>query len=1113
MRWISSKTARWAATAFFTACWAYALVTRFTNIFLALRPEKMTMLGVAMVATSLVSVFIFHKLLPRITREIQLMAALKTAALSALAAAALLLFVFQPLYFPEHHLLEIMPHPPSDGGNLTVITIHRIELPGGEKLGVPPSIIDLQGNWHMDSGSDTITWTGDPEAKISYPRLMQAGIEILFKVGPQEGKVRILWDGQEHFINLDAPIESTQSIVLMPALDWHRADLTRKILVGVARMAEFLGLSALICILAFLPKVIKIRNARTIIIIAGALLLLIPLVYAVDPPVQFQDSNLEAAVRDMLNQPEGTLRQHKLLTIAKLDASSYQIADLEGIQHLRNLAFLNLRDNSITDITQLSTLVRLADLNLRGNAVSDIAPLAALTNLESLNLRNNSITDLTPLVMLTNLRELNLYGIQLRDDIALLKNYPNLMRLNVRSCGISDLSLLAELMARGILQDDPSGLRAEVDIRDNPIPRQPTDGYAPLRPYWENITDRVPYVLPVFITLETPSFSHTGGFHETGFSLELSTQDPQAVIHYTLDGSEPSQGSPLYDQPLRISNRAGEPDVYSQIGEISPHWKEPIGEVFKATVVRVKAFYLDGSYSAIATHTYFVDQDMSGRYSLPIVSISVEPDHFFDYLEGIYVKGIKYDEGNGHITGVDANYWESGGQWERPIHIEFFDTSGERYLAQDGGVRIHGSNIRTLPQKSLRIYADDQYGQSDNFSYEFFPGLRDAVQNDPIREFKVLLLRNSGTLSSYPIFRDTIMHTLLDHTSLDILTYHPVIVFLNGEYWGLYNLRETMNEHYLKAHYQIDPDKAVVLEKKYQLSFGTKGDEAHYLDLLNYIIDNNISEPEHYSYISTKMDIDNFIDYQITEIYSANRRWPFDNIKYWRYKTDEYQPDAPYGQDGRWRWFLFDLDTAFGYGVSDIQEDTLLRATGEFLLRSLLGNSDFRIQFINRFADHLNTSFTPQRFIGIIDEMQGAIDREIPEHMRRWNVMGNSIDFWEETVDVMRDFANERPAFTRQHIKDYFNLPGTAVVTLKTDSDKGYIRINSIDITADTPGVMRADEWNGIYFKGVPIKLTAIPNSGYKFTGWEGIEQSGSEVIIELDEDQTLTANFIIVDP
>jgi len=1114
MRWINSKTTRWAATAICTTCWSYALVARFTNFFMAPRLDKIILLGAAMIPTGLFSLLIFHSLRPRIASKFRPKAVLKTATLSALAAAVLLLFFFQPLYFPEHHLLEIMPCPPLSKGDLTIFSIYRVELPGGEKLRIPPFLMDLQNNWQVNSSNGSITWTGGPEDKISFTHLMQAGIEIVFKVGPQQGKARILWNSQEHLLDLNTPIEGTQNITLMPTLDWSRADLTRKVLVGFAMVAEFLGLSILICISSILPRIFSIRNSKTIIICTAALLLLLPLVYAADPPVQFQDTHLETAVREILDQPSGIIRQHKLLTIARLDASSYEIASLDGIQYLRNLASLNLRDNHITEITRISQLTSLQDLNLRGNAINDITPLTTLTKLESLNLRDNPIKDLSPLSNLTYIRELNLHGIPLENNIELLENFPNLTRLNVRDCAVTDISLLAKLMALGILQNDPlSDTRAEVDIRDNPIQRQPTDGYASIRPFWERIYDRVPFVLPVFNTLDAPTFSHIGGFYEEDFWLVLSTQDPQTAIHYTLDGSEPTQHSSLYNQPLQVSSRIGQPNKLSAISTITPQWKEPSGEVFKATVIRAKVFHPDGSHSATGTQTYFVDPNMAKRYTLPIMSIIVDPDHFFDYDKGIYVTGHAYDPYEGRFNYLNSNYNQRGGMWERPAHIEFFSTSGIQALSQDIGVRIHGASIRHYPQKSLRLIADDRYGQWGDFENKFFSGLYNSVQGDPITQFKTLLLRNSGNNSNYPLFRDNIMHALISHTALDTLAYYPVLGFLNGEYWGIYNMRENLDEHYLAAHYQIEPHQVVIMERNSQINFGEPSDAFHYQALLKYIRDNDTNDPEHYNYIATQMDIDNFIDYQIAEIYSANKNWPSDNIKYWRYKNDAYQPDAPYGQDGRWRWLLFDLDTGFGYGESaSFQDNTLLQATGEFLIRSLFENSEFRRQFINRFADHLNTSFAPQRVISIIDKMQSTINPEMPEHIQRWRVMEDSMDVWDKNVGIMRSFVSQRPVYVRLHILDYFNLTGTADITLLTDSAKGHIRINSIDITTDTPGVIDTNDWSGTYFEGVPISLSAIPNPGFQFAGWIGIDLPDSDVNLVLNEDLSLTANFIPAD-
>ena len=1110
MRLASNKTLRLFAIVFFAVCWAYALVTRFTGFFMAPRIEKIILLDSALLAAGIFSILIFNRLLPKIISDIQNTKVLNTVLLSMLVTAALLVFIIQPLNFPENHSLEIIPLSPSDKGSLTLVSIHRINLPGGKKEPVPPGNLDLQGGWQNTLENDSLTWAGDPQAKITYARFMQSGIEITFETGPDQGQARILWDGKERILDLSASKQSKKTIALIPALDWHRADLVWQFLVALAWIAEFFGLSVVISIILLILTKTTFRNFKPIIIFSFVLLVLIPLINAFDPVIEFQDSNLSAVLREAIDQPNGDLRLHKLLTIVKIEASGREIVNLEGIQHLRKLESLKLRENNITIIDQLRYLTRLRELDLRDNSVSDISPLEKLINLESLNLRNNPVTDLSPLKKLVQLIDLNLTDISLKYDIAILLYHPNLTRLNIRNCDVTDLTVLAELFSRGALQDNPaSRRRAQLDIRDNPISRDLVDGYAPLRPFWENISERAPFVLPKFNTIAKPTFSHTGGFYSDDFWLTLSSQDDQAVIYYTLDGSEPTRNSPIYSQPVRIQNRANQPNQVSAISTTSDQWKEPLGEVFKATVVRAKVFNHDGAQSATVTHTYFVEPDMSERYTLTLISINTDPDYLFGIDQGIYVTGRKFYEQDGKFI---ANYHQTGSEWERPVSIEYFDPSGVRLLAQNGGIRIQGASIRKYPQKSFRLYADDSYDESDYFEYDFFPDSRDAIQYQSITRYKTLILRNSGNNAEYPGFRDTIMNTLFSHTTLDPLSFHPALVFLNSEYWGIYNLRENLDEFFISSRYLLDPREIVILERDAQVNTGQPGDEAHYQALLDYIRTHDITSAEHYDFIAAQMDIDNFIDYQIAEIYSANNNWPSDNIKYWRYKSDAYQPNAPYGQDGRWRWLLFDLDTGFGYGKYGFQDNTLLRATGEFLIRNLFENTAFRTKFINRFADHLNTSLTPRRVLGVIDHAQSVLDPEIPEHIARWNIMENSTDIWDQNVDIMRTFAYGRPDYVRQHILDYFKLPGTAIVALLTDNTKGTIRINSIDITPATPGVVNADEWSGIYFEGIPITISAIPKPGFQFAGWEGIDLSSPDISLTLTENITLRANFMPVE-
>ena len=1121
------KNKRWIATTLCAFFWSYGLIARFTDFFITPRIEKIIYLCFAFLGCGVLVYFIFHELLPRSSGVMPRKNLVATFFTSVVIVAGCGAFFYQPPLFPEFHQLEITPYLPSgssqENQSLIINVIQRVELRDGSSTIIAPDRMEIQGFQPLTNNSDSLEWNGDPNASIHFERLMQAGILIIFQSSPQSAPVRVLWDDHEKILDLKSLKEGSIQLYLEPGQDWRNTTQEIQLMLGVSLLTEFLGLVAFLFIITVLifPRFFggygQFRGGEILVLSTFVFIVLTTLLPHIDPVASFSDPQLEMRVREVIRQPNGNIRLHKVLTIAQLDASTSEIYDLGGIEQLRNLSALNLNGNHISDITPLSALTKLRRLNLRDNYIHDILPLSNLTKLQSLNLGGNTnISSITPLASLTDLRSLNLRNVPVGSQVELLSRFTNLSRLNLRNANISDIAPLATLMASGALQ-------SSLDIRDNPIPRQPADGYAALRHFWDAIPLRAPFSLPVFNTLPEPVFSHSGGFFPQPFSLSISSSIPQAAIHYTLDGSEPTPDSPIYTQPIPVSSRSGEPNILSNISTTSPFWRQPEGEVFKASVVRAALFLLDGSRSAVITHTFFVDHNMTSRYSLPIVSLVTDPDYFFDYDQGIYVMGRVWDKTYDPSVYPDfwqpANYNQRGGEWERPVSIEFFEPDGQRVLAQNGGVRIHGGTTRSYPQKTLRLYADDQYGQQDLFSVQLFPDLRDAVQEQPITSFKTLLLRNSGNDWRSSMLRDGFAQSLVSHTSLDIQAYRPAILFINGEYWGIYNLRERMDPDYLASHYQVSPEDVIILENYQTINQGTREDRQAFRDFYYSLASQEINDPQFYKQIQTQMDIENFIDYQVTEIYLGNTDWLTSNVRMWRYITDAYQPDAPYGQDGRWRWMLFDTDMSFAMNPDEgssqfnslreaIHPTPEDRAWGGYMLRTLMGNSDFRRQFINRFADQLNTSFQPDRVDAVLAEMQSVIAPEMPEHINRWRSIGDSIEIWQQNIAEMNVFSQKRPDHVRQHIIDYFNLDGLASITLKADSRMGHIRINSIDITAETPGVTDADNWSGVYFQGIPIFVTAIPKNGYQFAGWEGIDETAPRIQISLDQDIILKAFF-----
>lgn len=930
--------------------------------------------------------------------------------------------------------------------------------------------------------------------------------------------------------------------------------------------------------------------------IALLIMLMLAVAAGADPQVTFEDSRLEAAIRENLGKPEEPIFKRDLLTISRLDASNCGIINLAGIENLRRLTTLNLEDNQVkdlsplrsltklrklklgqnniydlkeinfgvlnrwlreldlrnnylTDLTLLGEFTALTRLNLRGNWLNNLAPLTNLTSLIYLNIHSNpQIASIAPLADLVNLNILIMRNVPVGDEICYLQGLTNLHRLNLRNTGINSTDVLAKLMAAGALQDNPKKkITAEVDLRNNTI-YSGGAGYRSMIGYWENVGLRNPPSLSSLIFPAPPIFSTPGGFYEGEFNLQLSGPDPEQIILYTLDGSEPdinniessadryqinyfypetretgrlvnrADKTYVYCEPIAILDRTGQENdladiitTYREAPDI--WWKQPDHNIYKGTVVKARTY--DGAgYSKTVTHSYFIG--VKERFSLPVLSLVIEPRDFFSYDTGIYVPGKKYFDGSGteNLFLKKGNYRHRGREWERPAHIEYYGNDGQLAFSQHVGIRIHGGGSRDQPQKAFRIYARSEYDDANQIYYDFFPAANELQGGSIV--YKRLLMRGSGNEGDHIL--DAVAHSIMSNSEVGIQRSTPIIHFVNGEYWGLTQVRDRLDRYHLAYRYHLDADNIVILDAPWGivsdgLEAGVEEDMHLYNDLYRYAMENDLSKDEHYEHIKSLLCLNSYLDYQIMFIYLTNVDWyGSKHFKFWRVRETGGQPYA----DGKWRVMVYDFDLAFLNSQINLLADAIHPDGGgkysfgegpdspkTALFRSLLKNKEFKNLFINRFADHINSTFHPDRVAGIIDYHYESIREEIEEHEQRWGSDATS----ERRIASWKEFAKERPEYQRRQIMESFGIPGTATLTLKTRPEKGIIKINTLEITNNTPG-MDTGEWSGVYFQGVPVQVTAIANPGYRFTGWVETGQSESGITLLLTGDMTLTANF-----
>ena len=577
----------------------------------------------------------------------------------------------------------------------------------------------------------------------------------------------------------------------------------------------------------------------------------------------------------------------------------------------------------------------------------------------------------------------------------------------------------------------------------------------------------------ILMRAPAPDLNIKGGFFGGGQVISLNSKMDSTIIRYTTDGSLPTSTSTRYTEAIPLS---------------------------RTTVLRARTFHKELLPSPVITHTYFINVDQT----LPTFSFSTDPDYFWDDEIGIAVNGMDCNDP------TEANSCQS---WERPVHVEYFESSGKLALSEGAGIQVRGTQSCFFPRKQYGLYARSKYGASE-LEYQFF-------KDKYIGLFKRLVLKPGGAdglgnVYRGTMFRDEMITTLVkDRMDLDYSACQPTVVYINGEYLGIHNMRERIKQYYLSSNHGLDRDKIDIIES--QNNGGVfQGEDQHYLSMLGFIESNDMSISENYAYVNTQMDMDEFINYQIVHLYIANAEWGNTNIQCWR----------PQSINGRWRWVLWDLEggydsqangsshysqNTFGY-----DQDNLLKH--RTLFERLLNNPEFRGKFIQRFAVHLNTTFHPDRVEAVIDSLKSLIKAEMPRDLARWSGEcqdGCGVPFhicniasysdWEDNIDRMLVFAQERPSWMRQFISEKFALPGTVNLSLDVAQHTGgRLQVNGVDV---------GDSLRGLVFRDHPLTITALPDVGYEFVEWQGASTAKThEIALTLSAEAHLTAVFKPID-
>ena len=579
---------------------------------------------------------------------------------------------------------------------------------------------------------------------------------------------------------------------------------------------------------------------------------------------------------------------------------------------------------------------------------------------------------------------------------------------------------------------------------------QPTPGTANTTPF-------------TFGWLEAPRLAKPPGRYAEAIDLTIEPPDDKSELRYTLDGSAPDSEAKRYERPLRLA---------------------------KPTVVRVRAFRDGFLPSPIVTGSFLIGE----QTQFPVAAVTTTPANLFDTDRGIYTEGRDY------LNGTPEPVYNFKREWERPAYLEWFEPSESLGLGRDIGLRIHGGWTRHYYQKSLRLYARPRYGES-TFHHRFFP-------DSDLGEFHRLILRNAGNSWKTAFMRDAVGHELTEKMGFEFQSWRPTVVYLNGRFWGVHNLRERIDGHYLSTHTGYHDSEIDLLQHTVK-----SGDMEHWQRVTALISAwDSLDTTKRVAQLEAMVDIDNLMDYIILEVFLDNTDWPRNNVRQWRPRTT----------DGRWRWIPYDLDGILGTAGHDATFNTLHNTVLHFpgyppdfirVLQKILTHPNLKQRFVHRFTMHMQGDLSAEQILQAVQNKQIALEPEMARHITRWRKDVGAIERgeqeeewslplwdiydWRGQVRKLRNFAEARHTHVWEHLRKGFQLDETAILTIA--DPKGRIRAVTVE---GLPMQKTGNAWSAQLFTGLPMQLSIQSNDDWELAGHE------ANAPFTLSADTTLRPQF-----